>query len=134
MANHPDPQLAILIGAPHHNQSSMHDDLAAMYAALRQRKVLAEEILWLEGKLDRHLLLGFLAAISRRIAAWQQGRLFHYVTGHGFFTGERAEEARVGVELQPSEQLSSEVHIFWDEMLHALALPAGVKLILLPDH
>jgi hypothetical protein len=134
MENQRDPQLAILIGAPHQNQSSMHYDLAAMYNALRQREMLTEDILWLEGKLDRHLLLGFFAAIGRRIAAWHQGTLLLYVTGHGFFTGECVEEARVGIELQPSEQLSSEYHIFWDELLQALALPAGVKLILLPDH
>ena len=134
MEHHPAPQLAILIGAPHQDQVAMHHDLVAMYDALRRRGLSAEEILCLEGKLDHQLLRDFLAGIGRRIATWQQGVLFLYVTGHGFFTSEQAEEARVGIELQPAEQLSSEYHIFWDEMLSALAVPAAVKLLLLPDH
>ena len=131
---HPEPQLAVLIGAPHQNEVAMHNDLAAMYAALRRRALSAAEILCLEGPLDAHLVRTFLAAISRRIATWQQGTLFLYVTGHGFFTGENVTEARVGIELQPAAQLSSEVHLFWDEILATLAVPVQVKLILLPDH
>jgi hypothetical protein len=134
MESHPDPQLVVLIGIPHHDQTSMHYDVAAMYEAWRQRGVAAEQILCLEGKLDRRLLLSFLSAIHQRMAAWPQGSLFFYVTGHGFFTGESAEEARVGVELEPSTQLSSEYHLFWDEMLAALAVPASVKLLILADH
>jgi len=131
---HPDPQLAVLIGAPHQNEVAMHNDLAAMYAALRRRALLAAEILCLEGPLDTHLLRTFLAAISQRIATWPQGALFLYVTGHGFFTGEQVAEARVGIELQPAAQLSSDYHLFWDEILETLAVPPHVKLMLLPDH
>jgi hypothetical protein len=65
----------------------MHHDLAAMYEALKLRGLASEEILCLEGKLDRRLLLGFLGAIHHRIVDWKRGALFLYVTGHGFFTG-----------------------------------------------
>lgn len=127
-------QLAVLIGAPHQDQSSMHHDLAAMYQALKRRGLTSEEILCLEGKIDRRLLLGFLDAIHHGIADWEQGALFLYVTGHGFFSSENAEDARVGVLLQPTEQVGDDHHVLWDELFQALSVPGGVKLTLLPDH
>ncbi|MEZ4737063.1 MAG: hypothetical protein R3E79_59045 [Caldilineaceae bacterium] len=39
-----------------------------------------------------------------------------------------------GIELQPSDELSNDYHLFWDEILATLAVPAQVNLILLPDH
>lgn len=134
MLNDQFPQLAVLIGAPQFDQTSMHYDIAAMYAAMRRRGVTAEEILCLEGRLDRRLLLDFLNAVHQRIAPWSSGALFFYISGHGFFTGEQAEEARVGVELQPTTRPAREVQVYWDEILQILAPPAGVMLTLLPDH
>ncbi|MEZ4737065.1 MAG: hypothetical protein R3E79_59055 [Caldilineaceae bacterium] len=72
---HTAPQLAVLIGAPHQDEVAMHNDLVAIYGALRQRGLSAAEILCLEGPLDAHLLRTFLAAVGRRIAAWEQGTL-----------------------------------------------------------
>lgn len=134
MPNHPFPQLAVLIGAPHLDQTSMHYDIAAMYAALQRRGVTVEEILCLEGQLDRRLFLDFISAVHQRIAAWSSGALFFYISGHGFFTGDRVEGARVGVELQLTTRPASEAHVYWDEILQILAPPAGVMLTLLPDH
>ena len=128
------PQLSVLIGAPHLGETAMHHDLVAMYEALGRRGLAPEEILSLEGALDRRLLLGFMEAIHHRIAGWKQGSLFLYVSGHGFLTGENAEEARVGVELGPTKQVEDEFHVFWDELFEALALPPGVSMTLLPDH
>ena len=128
------PQLAILIGAPHLDQTSMHYDVAAMYAALRRRGIRAEEILALEGRLDRRLFLDFLNAVHQRSATWSSGALFFYISGHGFFTGDRVEEARMGVELQPTTLPASEAQVYWDEIFQILAPPAGVMLTLLPDH
>jgi hypothetical protein len=127
-------QLSILIGAPHSNQSSIHHDLAAMYRALKRRGLTSEEILCLEGKIDRRLLLGFLEAIHHRIADWEQGALFLYVTGHGFFSSESAQDAHVGVVLPPTKRVGDEYHVFWDELFQALSVPQGVTLALLPDH
>ena len=134
MPNPHFPQLALLVGAPHLNQTSMHYDIAAMYAALQRRGITAEEILCLEGRLDRRLFLDFLSAVHQRIAAWPSGTLFFYISGHGFFTGDRVEETRVGVELQPTTLPASEARVYWDEILQILAPPAGVMLTLLPDH
>lgn len=134
MPNPQSSQLAVLIGAPHLDQISMHYDMAAMYTALRRRGITAEEILSLEGRLDRRLFLGFLNAVHQRIETWSSGALFFYITGHGFFTGDRVEEARVGVELQPTTLPANEARVYWDEILQILAPPAGVMLTLLPDH
>lgn len=134
MNNDVPPHIAILIGAPHGDQISIHNDVSAMYGALRRRAITAEDILCLEGKLDRRIVLGFLDALHGRIRTWQEGAIFFHISGHGFFTGESVEEARVGLELQPAEALSSEYHVFWDEMLQTLAPPDGVSLTLLPDH
>lgn len=102
MSKNISARLGILIGAPHRDQSSMHHDLAAMYQALKRRGLASEEILCLEGALDRRLLLELLNAIHHRVADWREGELFLYVTGHGFFSGESAQDARAGVLLQPS--------------------------------
>lgn len=45
LTGNPPPQLALLIGAPHGDQVSMHHDVTAIYAALRRRGFTAEEIL-----------------------------------------------------------------------------------------
>ncbi|MCB9155958.1 MAG: hypothetical protein H6645_02435 [Caldilineaceae bacterium] len=112
----------------------MHNDVAAMYRALQQRGLASDQILCLEGQLDRRLLLSFLAAIGQRMAGWTEGAVLLYITGHGFFTGDNATEARVGIELQPAAQYRPEVHIYWDELFAALAIPPGVQMLLLPDH
>ena len=134
MSNNIVPQLAILIGAPHGDQDSMHHDVAAMYGALKRRGLTSEEILCLEGRIDRRLLLGFLQAVHHRIASWKRGALFLYVTGHGFFSSEAAEDAHVGLVLPPTQQVGDEHHIFWNELFEALSVPQGIRLTLLPDH
>lgn len=134
MANQFGNQLAVLIGAPHQNQTSMHHDMAAMDAALRQRGIASKDILCLEGRLDRHLLLSFLASVTQRINEWANGTLLFFLSGHGFFSGDTTEEARVGVELKSVEHFSPDTHVFWDEIFQTLRLPASVEMILLPDH
>ena len=134
MTRNSSSELAILVGAPHKDQTAMHNDVAAMYRALQQRGLASDQILCLEGKLDRRLLRGFLATIGQRIAGWTEGTVLLYITGHGFFTGDNAAEARVGIELQPADQYRPEVHIYWDELFAALAIPPGVQMLLLPDH
>ena len=128
------PQLALLIGAPHDGDLSMHNDLVAMYDALRMRGLAPEEVLTLEGKLDRQILMGFLKGVSRRIAKWARGELFLYFSGHGFFTGDTVEEARVGVQLQSAAQEDSEYCTYWDEIFATLSVPEGVIFTILPDH
>src|SRR5512143_3915268 len=91
------PRQALLIAAPHEAEVSMHYDLAAMYAALQARGLAPEEILLLEGSLDRRILLHFLEGFRHKIAQWREGELFLYLSGHGFFTGETVAEARVGI-------------------------------------
>ena len=127
-------KLALLIGAPHDGDLSMHNDVVAMYDALRMRGLAPEEILTLEGKLDRQILMGFLKGVSRRIAQWAEGELFLYFSGHGFFAGDTVEEARVGVQLRNVAQGDSEYCVYWDEIFAALSVPEAVILAILPDH
>ncbi len=128
------PRLAVLIGAPHKGDASMHNDLIAMYDALQTRGLGSEEILSLEGNLDRQMLMSFLKEVGHRMALWRVGELFLYFSGHGFFVGDTVENARVGVKLQDAHQEMAEYHVYWDEMLCALAIPAAVTCTMLPDH
>ena len=125
---------ALLIGAPHEGDISMHNDLAAMHDALRTRGLAPEEILSLEGNLDRQILLTFLEGVSRRIAHWSEGELFIYLSGHGVFTGDTFEEARLGIMLQNAAPGSSARHVYWEEAFSALSIPEAVTFTMLIDH
>ncbi len=128
------PRQALLIGAPHEGDVSMHNDLAAMYDALETRDLAPEEILSLEGNLDCRILIPFLKGVSHRIAQWSEGELFLYLSGHGFFTGDTVEEARVGIQLQKATPGSSVQNLYWEEVFSALSIPESVTVTMLIDH
>jgi len=104
-----------------------------MAQALLARGFAASEILCLHGRLDRPLVTAFLQAASRRVTSWTDGSVFLHVSGHGFFAGDTVDDARPGLLFGDSEDVADDDHLFWDELFAALALPAGVKLTLLPD-
>jgi len=128
------PRLALLIGAPHEDDMGMHNDLVAMYDALQTRGLAPEEILSLEGSLDSQLLIALLEEVSCRIANWINGELFFYLSGHGFFKGDCAEEARVGIQLQKSIPGPSMQNVYWEEVFPILAVPETVSFTMLVDH
>ena len=125
-------RLALLIIAPWEGETAMHNDLKAMYNALHLRGFSADEILSLEGQLNRRSFMSTLQKARRRVARWRQGEIFFYFGGHGIFTGTKVSEARPGVWLKndPSGQYT----VFWDEVFATLNAPANVKVILLPDN
>lgn len=125
--------LALLIAAPHPGELAMSCDLTAMTQALLARGLSADEILCLHGRLDRPLVVEFLQAAGRQIAAWQSGSVFLHVSGHGFFDGDTPEAARSGLLFGDSEDVTDDDHLFWDDLFAAQALPVGVSLTLLPD-
>jgi len=128
-----EPQrLALLIIAPWEGETAMHNDLTAMYNALRLRGFSADEILSLEGQLNRRSFMSFLQKARRRVVRWRQGEIFFYFGGHGIFTGTKVSEARPGLWFKndPSAQYT----VFWDEVFATLNAPANVKVILLPDN
>lgn len=127
------PYLALLIAAPHPGETAMSRDLTAMAQALLARGFSADQILCLHGRLDRPLVIAFLQAASRRVAGWSEGSIFLHVSGHGFFTGDTVDDARPGLLFGDSEDVADDDHLFWDELFAVLALPAGVRLTLLPD-
>jgi len=131
MADGPQ-RLALLIIAPWEGEAAMHNDLTAMYNALHLRGFSADEILSLEGQLNRRSFMSILQKARRRVARWRQGEIFFYFGGHGIFTGTKVSEARPGVWLKndPSGQYT----VFWDEVFATLNAPANVKVILLPDN
>ena len=126
-------RLALLLAAPHPGETAMLRDQAAMTEALLARGFAADEILCLHGRLDRPLVIAWLQAASRRVAAWAAGTVFLHVSSHGFFDGDTPETARPGLLFSDSEDVTDDDHLFWDDLFAALALPAGVGLTLLPD-
>ncbi len=126
-------RLALLLAAPHPGETAMLRDQSAMAAALLTRGFAADEILCLHGRLDRSLVIAFLQAASRRVAAWPAGVVFVHVSGHGFFDGDTLETARPGLLFGDSADVTDDNRLFWDDLFAALALPAGVRLTLLPD-
>ena len=125
--------LALLIAAPHPGETAMFNDLTAMAEALLARGFSADQILCLHGRLDRPLVIAFLQAASRRVAGWSEGSVFLHVSGHGFFTGDTAEDARPGLWFASTDDVTDDNHLFWEELFAALVLPRRVKLTLLPD-
>ena len=127
------PRLALLIAAPQPGEVAMDRDLAIMSEALLARGFASDRILCLHGRLDRPRMVAFLQAASRRVAGWTDGSVFLHVSGHGFFTGDTATEARPGLWFASTDDVTDDNHLFWNELFAALALPAGVRLTLLPD-
>jgi hypothetical protein len=128
------PRQALLIGTPNEGDVSIHNDLAAMYDALKKRGLAPEEILSIEGNINRQILMPFLEGVSHKIAQWREGQFFLYLSGHGFFTGDTVEDARVGVQLQKATARSSVQNVYWDEVFTALSIPEAVTVIMLIDH
>ena len=125
--------LALLIAAPHPGETAMSNDLTAMAQALLARGFTADEILCLRGWLDRPRMVAFLQAAGQRVASWTDSSVFLHVSGHGFFTGATVEDARPGLLFEESAEADDDGHLFWSDLFAALALPAGVRLTLLPD-
>ena len=88
-------RLALLVAAPWAGETAMHNDLVAIYNALRQRGFAPEEFLVLEGALTRSVLLAFLQDVQRRIGLWQHGDVWLYFGGHGTFRGTTAADRTV---------------------------------------
>ena len=129
-------RLALLIAAAHPGDSAMHADLAAMTTALRNKGVAEGEILVLDGLLTREELLVFLSEGRSRIQEWMEGLVFLHYSGHGAFwpwDAETPEVARPAWQPEPDTLLTPDRWLFWDEAFAALAAPAGVDLVVLPD-
>jgi len=126
-------RLALLVAAPWEGETAMHNDLVAVYNALRQRGFAPEEFLVLEGTLTRSVLLAFLHNAQKRIGAWQRGEVWLSFSGHGTFRGTTAAEAQPGLLLTSTLHPSHEEHVWWEEVFAALQVPAAVQLTLLPD-
>ena len=111
----------------------MYNDMSAMSQALQACGFSADQILCLHGRLDRQVVAAFLQAASRRVATWTGGSVFLHVSGHGFFDGETVADARPGLLFGDTDIVTDDYHLFWDDLFNILALPAGVRLVLLPD-
>lgn len=124
-----EPRLAVLIAAPWAGETAMSDDVRALATALGKRGFTGDRILVADGVATRKQLLDVLTHAAGRIASWDRGVVFLAISGHGSFQGTSAAEAR------PALQLADGVDrdLFWDEVFAALRVPAGVRVILLPD-
>lgn len=128
------PFLALLIGAPHVGDFAIHNDVVAMYNALRRRGVSPESILSFEGHLNRRLLVEMFTFVREEVGRWPAGEVLIALSGHGYFVGEEGAAAQVGLELRSAEQPAPETHLLWNELFAELALPSSVRLTLVPDH
>jgi hypothetical protein len=127
-------RLAVLLGASHGNERAMHNDIQAIAPVLRSRGFCDDDILELnKADPERKVVLEFLCRAAQRVSSWRDGEVILYVTGHGSFTGETVEEARLAVLLSGGPTPVAEAAIFWDEIFATLELPAGVTLTLLAD-
>ena len=130
------PRLALLLAASHPGDTAMHADLLAMAGALRARGYRDDEILTIDGGLTREHLLAFLDEGRQRIAGWSSGQVFLHHCGHGAFWPWDAESpaaARPAWQPEADTLLSPDRWLFWDEVFAALAAPAGIDLVVLPD-
>jgi hypothetical protein len=132
-------KLAVLIGVPIEAEITMHNglvhnDLVAMYKAIQKRGFQSNEIISLEGKLTRRLVIDFLTEIGRRIVNLSTKNLFFYYGGDGYYSGETAIEARVGVCLHEKNEEGKIDGLFWDEIFEILQVPSETKVTLLPEH
>ena len=126
-------RLALLVAAPWEGETAMHNDLVAIYNALRQRGFAPEEFLVLEGSLTRSVLLAFLHDVQKRISAWQRGEVWFSFSGHGTFRGTTAAEAQPGLLLTSALHPAQEEQVWWEEVFAVLQMPVAVQLTLLPD-
>ncbi|MCG8419178.1 MAG: hypothetical protein MJE77_14685 [Proteobacteria bacterium] len=128
--------LAVLIAAIWPGESAMHDDTAAVYRALRQRGVTADQIWTLEGSLSAELVMAFLAAAQKHIADWTRGNVFLYYSGHGAYIPVDATSptrANPAMRLRPGRGQSPDQYLLWSDALATLSLPKGLHLTVLPD-
>lgn len=126
------PRLAVIIAAPWEGETAMGNDLAAMTDALLQRGFAPQDIVALEGSLMRPVVLALLTTVSRRVASWTDGDIVLIVSGHGNVHGTTPATARPSVVLS-SEEPIADYEVFWDEIFATLQIPAGVRLVVLPD-
>jgi hypothetical protein len=125
-------RLAVLIAAPWPGEIAMSQDQAAAAIALRRRGFTTGQMLVVDGEQTRESLLRFLVTVKQRIASWTDGDVFMLVGAHGAFTGMKVADARPALLLGTREPLAGQM-LFWDEIFTALAVPPGVRLVLLPD-
>jgi hypothetical protein len=126
-------KLAILLGALWPGEPAVPQDLSAMYEALRQRAFQPEDVLRVEGVLTRPIFLAALHTAQARIASWSTGDVLLYVSGHGTYRGTTAATAAPGVLLRDALPLTAEDVVWWEDIWHALGVPPGVRLTVVPD-
>ena len=126
-------RLALLVAAPWEGESPMHNDVVAIYTALRQRGFAPEEFLVLEGSLTRSKFLALLRDAQKRIGVWPHGEVWFSVSGHGTFRGTTAADAQPGLLLSSALHPSHEEHVWWEEVFAVLQVPAALQLTVLAD-
>ena len=97
----------------------MHGDVQAFYDALAARGVSSDDLLVLEGRLDRELVLGLLASVQSRVSAWDRGDLFLYYSGHGAYAPLDATDAATAepaLVFGPDDLDDPSRWVFWREV------------------
>jgi hypothetical protein len=125
-------QVALLFAAPWPGEAFLADDMALMQAGLRARGLRSSDVISVPAAVDRPTLMRQLEAVKTRVAGWSTGQVLLYYNGHGMYGPPAGGRPEPGLQLGPnrSEQTS---FVLWRELFAALAVPAGVRVLLLPD-
>ena len=132
----PAKRLALLLAAPRAGDVAVENDLMAMHTALRRKGLAPHEMITLAGPLSPSLGLAALGDVRNRIAAWRNGHLLVFFSGHGAYLPPNAvdaEQARPALDLTGTASDPNRGRLEWQVVFDALALPPTVHLVLLPD-
>jgi hypothetical protein len=89
--------LSLLIAARWEQDTIMLNDLAAIDKSLRSRDIPDNQILSIQGTLNRKSLFSFLNKARQQITESNLCNVFLYYSGHGFFTGTNTSNAQPGL-------------------------------------
>lgn len=117
---------ALLIGAPHGDETAMRADVRAAKDALLRRGFRPEEITTLEACPDPKTFRSALAALESRISDWSSGYVFLYFSGHGTVHGSTLPLADPAILLEKGE-------VSWSTVMFELARWRRIRFTLFAD-
>jgi hypothetical protein len=131
-AAEPSREFALLVAAPWPGESYLAADISLMQAALQARGITSADTTTGLVPLDRATLMRHLGAVKAKISAWSTGQIFLYYNGHGMYGPPAGGRPEPGLQLGPNRGEHASF-VLWRELFDALALPPGVRLLVLPD-
>ena len=117
---------ALLIGAPHGDETAMRADVRAAKEALLRRGFRPEEITTPEACPDPKTFRNALASLESRISDWSSGSVFLYFSGHGTVHGSTLTLADPAILLEKGE-------VSWSDVMFEFARWRRIRFTLFAD-